>query len=696
MKKSITKFVALCAIAMIQQQGLYAQAFKFPLFEHFTQASCSPCAAQNPGFQTSILNANPVTVHHIAYHTSWPGVDPMYSLNPTDPTDRVNYYNVSGVPSITLMGNAKTGQPGAFSQGDVDAQVAATSPLKVTVTEVDNGNDRDITVTLTAVGTMPTTGSFVLQVAVVERNVNYANPPGSNGETYFPNVLRKMVPDANGTTITLPAAGTSSTYNFNVVENAAWNNSEIAVIAFVQENNSKEILNSGASWDPPVNGTIINPVQIAQSGTNGSVSTFNATLGNSGAGSEDFNLTLTNTNAPASWASDFTANGITYTSPATVTVPAGSTIPVTINVTPDAAVGLGQYTLTITSVTNPNSPAMTITVYVLSGATTLLINNSAGLGDGSGGSAANWEQDYIDGLTYANCSTYVVTNDLVAARIAADNALTGVTKIFYNVGWTFPGLTDNLVNQLTAFLDNGGRLFIAGQDIGWEQFDVTNSPYYTPTCQAFYTNYLHASFLNDGTTAPNVAFNLNTSDVVFGSVPNTTLINYYGNGSGGPYFYPEEISPLGTAAVINYYGTGTAKKGGVRFTDGVYKTVYLGVGIEMLSSQATKNEIIKQSYDWFDNLLSTEEFDAQMLSLSMGQNYPNPGVDMVSIPVSNLKEDATLQLSDVTGRLVMEQKVSKLTENITLSTKNLEPGIYTYRLVSNSKITDAKVMQVIK
>ncbi|MEO8147364.1 MAG: Omp28-related outer membrane protein [Bacteroidia bacterium] len=696
MKKTITKNVTLMAAALLLQVTLNAQSFKFPVFEHFTQASCAPCAAQNPGFQSSILNANSVTVHHIAYHTSWPGFDPMYNLNPTDPTDRVGYYNVTGVPSVTLMGNAKTGGPGSFSQADVDAQIAATSPLKVTVTEVDNGNNRDITVTLTAVGTMPTTGSYVLQTAVVERNVNYTSAPGTNGEIYFPNVLRKLVPDAYGTAVTLPATGTSVTYNLNVVEDATWNNSEIAVIAFVQDDVSKEILNSGASWDPQVNATLVAPPVLSLAGSSGNTSTFSATLGNSSLSSEDFMLTLTSVNAPPTWTANYSANGTVYTNPATVTVAAGSTIPTSINVTPDAAIGLGQYTLTITSVTNPGAPAMFYSVYVISGVTTILINNSSGLGDGSGGSAANWESDYTDGLNYANCISYVVTNDLVAARIAADNALTGVTKIFYNVGWTFPGLTDNLVNQLTTFLDNGGRLFIAGQDIGWEQFDVANSPYFTPTCQAFYNNYLNATWLNDGTTAPNVAFNLNTADAVFGTVPATTILNYYGSGTAGPYFYPDEMSATGTGSVICYYGAGTAKKGGVRSYNGTYKTVYLGVGIEMLSSVATKNEIIKMSYDWFDNLLSVEDFDAQMLNLNLGQNYPNPGNDVTSIPVSNLKEDATLQVSDVTGRIVMEQKVSKLSEKISLNTKNLEAGTYTYRLVSDSKITDAKVMQVIK
>ncbi len=691
MIRTITKAVSVFAAALLLQNTSNAQAFKYPIFEHFTQASCGPCAAQNPGFQSTILNANPVTVHHIAYHTSWPGVDPMYDLNPTDPTDRVGYYNVTGVPSITLMGNAKTAQPGGFSQADVDAQIAATSPLKVAVSEVDNGNNRDITVTLTAVGTMPTGGSYVIQTAVVERNVNYATPPGNNGELYFPNVLRKLVPDAYGTAISLPAAGTSATYTLNVVEDAAWNNAEIAVIAFVQDDLTKEILNSGASWDPQVNATIITPTVIAQSGSNGTLSTFTATLGNSGAASEDFTLTLTSVNSPSTWTADYTANGTTYSSPTTVTIAAGASITTSVNVTPDAAPGLGEYTLTITSATNPTAPAMFYKVYVVSGVTTLLVNNSAGLGDGSGGSAANWQADFISGLNYANCLTYAVTNEMVAARCAADNALTGVTKIFFNCGWTFPTLTDNLVAQLGPFLDNGGRLFISGQDIGWETFDAA-STYSTPNTQAFYSTYLNTQYLNDGTTSANVALNFNASDPVFTGTPATTVINYY----GGAYFYPDEMNATSLGAVIAYYGTGTAKKGGVRSTNGTYKTVYLGIGLEMVGSTAAKNEIIKKSYDWFDNLLSTEEFDAQMLSLSLGQNYPNPGADVVSIPVTNLKEDATLQLTDVTGRMVMEQKVSKFSENITLNTKNLDAGIYTYRLVSDSKITDAKVMQVIR
>ncbi|HQU99703.1 MAG TPA: T9SS type A sorting domain-containing protein, partial [Bacteroidia bacterium] len=486
-------------------------------------------------------------------------------------------------------------------------------------------------------------------------------------------------------------AGASATYTFNVVEDAIWNNTELAAIAFVQNDNTKEIYNSGASWDPAVNASLVGPAVVAAQGAVGLVSSFSGVVGNTGNASEDFLFTLSAANAPANWTANFKANGTTYTAPTTLTLTAGSTINADIEVTPGGTPGLAEYTLTITSVTNPTAPAMFYTVYVIEGVTTLLVNNSSGLGDGSGGNASNWSIDFENGLNFANCSTYAVTNEIVALKVADAGALNTLHKVFFNVGWTFPSLTDDLVTKLALMLDNGGRLFISGQDIAWETFDPS-SGYGTPATQAFFTNYLNASFVNDGTTSANVALNFNAGDVIFGGTPNSTLINYY----GGTYFYPEEINATGNGAVISYYGAGTAKKGAVRATNGIYKTVYLGYGLEMVGSTAIKNEIIKRAYDWFDNLTSTEEFDAAMLALNIGQNYPNPANQNVIIPVSNLLHDATLQVTDFTGRVVLEQAVNKQSTEVKLNTQNLNAGLYSYRLMVDGKPTQAKTMQVIR
>jgi hypothetical protein len=56
-----------------------------------------------------------------------------------------------------------------------------------------------------------------------------------------------------------------------------------------------------------------------------------------------------------------------------------------------------------------------------------------------------------------------------------------------------------------------------------------------------------------------------------------------------------------------------------------------------------------------------------MLALNIGQNYPNPANQNVIIPVSNLLHDATLQVTDFTGRVVLEKlltnKALKKTEH---------------------------------
>src|SRR5687768_14774096 len=111
MKKITLTMVAAAAFAF----GANAQCAKFVLLEEFTQASCGPCASQNPGFKTTILDPNPDKVRLVAYHTSWPGTDPMNAYNPTDVQTRVTYYTVTGVPNVRMMGNQAAGSPASIT-----------------------------------------------------------------------------------------------------------------------------------------------------------------------------------------------------------------------------------------------------------------------------------------------------------------------------------------------------------------------------------------------------------------------------------------------------------------------------------------------------------------------------------------------------------------------------------------------------
>jgi hypothetical protein len=678
--------------------GAFAQVNRYCLFEHFTQASCGPCAAQNPAFVSTIMTPNADKAREVAYHTSWPGTDPMYTYNSGGNGARTTFYGVTGVPSVTLMGNVKTGAPGAFNQNDVDGVYNNLTPLKIKVSEVDNGANRDVTVTVTSVGAPPS-GTFQLYVAVIHRNAVYTTAPGSNGETQFPNVFRQMISgnpqtlpagNANGAAITLAAQGNSVTMGpYNYLESLAINGatSELATVAWVQNTSTKEILQVGASWDG--NGVMSDPTALVINGPASTPQTFNFTTQNSGGGAESFSYTLTSS-APAGWTGSFTVNGTPYTTTTTLSVPASTTWPVQIIATPSSTIGIGKYTLVMQSTTNPTSSPITKIVYVISGVTDLIVSNKAPLGTGSG-SALTYESQFIAGLQYANNTTYAATDDNVFLRAMIDNALGQIKYVYWNVAWTNPVVSgDNLINNLTTFLNNGGCLFLSGQDIGWEIMDAAGTG--TPVSQAFYTNFLNAAYLADGAST-NTPITANASDAIFGTAGSNAVSTAVYTATNT---FPDELNTAGIGQAIFYYNGNTAKKAGVRATNGTFKTVYLAVGIEQLATTASKNTILKISHDWFHLATGTDDFDNAMLALSLGQNYPNPASDHTFIPFTELNKDVTLQVVDLSGRILSESKVSKGTGIFKLNTSALEPGMYLYRISDGETTSSAKPLQVIR
>lgn len=657
------------------------------LFEHFTQASCAPCAAQNPAFEANILNANLQTVRHIAYHTSWPGVDEMNAANATEVADRVTYYNVSGVPNVVLQGNYKQGAPGGMTQADVNAQFSMGSPVKIEVSEIDNGTSRDVTVVIKTVGNVPA-GTYKLYTAVVENPRDYTSAPGSNGETHFPNVFRKMYPSTAGDNVTLAAIGSSVTFNYTYTIDPTWVAANIKVVSFLQNATTKEVLNVGTVGDPVINYSLSNPTTEISNVAANVATSFNLTTGNTGSTNEDFIYTLSS-DAPADWVSNFSIDATNYTSTATITANAGSNSNITVNVTPGATRGVATYTLTVSSVSNPNSPVMSKKMYVISGVTDLIVNNSGYVGDGTtAGSAANWGSVYTAGLVAASNVGYASTDDIVLQKAIDNAAFSGVKNVYYNAGWTFPGITDGVALALQSFMDNGGNLFISGQDLGWEINDAVNSTFTSQVKSDFFTNYLHALFVTDGGTT-NSSLTAVATDAIFPDMATATINNYY----GGAYFYPDQINPADSfATAIFKYGT-SARVGGIRAKTANYKMVYIAPGMEMLNS-TNSNQILKRAHDWFYGYEGTSIEEIGQILSGMGQNYPNPSNGFTSIQLENIDQNMNFDLVDITGKVVYSKQVAKGTNRIDLSTVGLGAGKYVYRLTDAKGNSISKSMMV--
>ncbi|MGB9771626.1 MAG: choice-of-anchor D domain-containing protein [Candidatus Kapaibacteriota bacterium] len=247
---------------------VFADSPRKVLIEEATNTSCGPCSAQNPTFQAFIKN-NFSDVIPLIYHAWWPGSDdPMYQENTAMNTARIQYYGIDqqGVPNVRVNGKVASPPTGNWYAGaaadtvaiknEVDKYRGTSSPVTLQVAETRNGSQCTVNVTVN------TTQSLVgkkLRVAVVEYYISYDSPPGSNGEKEFFWVARTMLPDANGTTLNLNA-GSNQTFTFNYSIRATWKASQIYVIAFVQDDQTKEVLQAAQNLKvAKVNVTADNP-----------------------------------------------------------------------------------------------------------------------------------------------------------------------------------------------------------------------------------------------------------------------------------------------------------------------------------------------------------------------------------------------------------------------------------------------------
>ncbi len=144
---------------------------------------------------------------------------------------------------------------------------------------------------------------------------------------------------------------------------------------------------------------------------------------------------------------------------------------------------------------------------------------------------------------------------------------------------------------------------------------------------------------------------------------------------------------------IFYYNSNTSNIGGVRGDNGVYKTVYIAPGIEMLGSQLEKTAIIKTAYNWFYGITATESVIGSVNEI--GQNFPNPSNDFTYIPVSGATGNLTLNITDQLGRVLFSQQVKNDATLIEVNTSRLASGVYFYRLDSGLDYGTTKSMEVV-
>ena len=186
---------------------------------------------------------------------------------------------------------------------------------------------------------------------------------------------------------------------------------------------------------------------------------------------------------------------------------------------------------------------------------------------------------------------------------------------------------DSTRNTLQSFLDNGGNLFITGQDIG----------FYTGGT-SFYQDYLHASYVQDDTDL----YGLN--GVSGDPISDGLYLAISGGDGANNQAWPSEIDPITPAVTIFTYDPGatmalaepvlpeevqarpepgleephpegrrlkearedaglqgivSSGTGAIRVDTGTYKVVYFAFGFEGINAAADRNLVMRRVMEWF-------------------------------------------------------------------------------------------------
>lgn len=356
MKNKITKFLLLVFFA-ISIVKIANAGDRLMLIEFFTSSTCAPCASNNPTMTAFVTSQDIERLAAIGYHMNWPspGNDPMYLYNQADNNARRTYYNINSIPQARFDGiitiNSPYSQP--TLQSYYDSRKDILSPVTIILTDSAFATDSMLVRAKIYCETFMSNPNVTAYIVLIENLITYPTPPGTNGETQFHWVMRKVFPTGNGAPLTL-LPGQTVIIEQKYKKDPIWQWNQITPIAFVQAAD-KEILNAARKTS---NFTLLaNPGY--QSVPQGQASTKNYKV--------SIPVVASGYNSPVT----FTASVIPSTTGITTSFPNGnvlSTFPdsLTVQVSSTAAVPTGLYKIVVTG-TNTNGKYHKITMDYLVG-----------------------------------------------------------------------------------------------------------------------------------------------------------------------------------------------------------------------------------------------------------------------------------------------------------------------------------------
>lgn len=222
-------------------------------------------------------------------------------------------------------------------------------------------------------------------------------------------------------------------------------------------------------------------------------------------------------------------------------------------------------------------------------------------------------------------------------------------------------MTEEELSLISGYLDQGGNLFITGQNINDQIGNTT-----------FFSQYLHSTSVSPNWTGSNQVVGVSSTDLGQG-----LRFGLSGGDSNNTQYSPGAVNPAnGGVSFLTY--SQSANSCGVLYS-GSYKVVYLSFGLEGISDYAMAKTLVERADQFFSSASGTpaQSIDSGFLF------YPNPVDEYLNIhnPFPT-DEMITIKLFNQNGRLLGQDQIQwngsdyQININSLAGGCKLQPGIY--------------------
>ncbi len=666
--------------------SLTAQVRRIVLMEVVTNSGCGNCAVSNEIMNRFYENYFGGVIS-VRYHASWPDIsDPMFQADSVDNNARTDYYGVTYTPQYFMDGVSKgAAEDEERMFREMNNDLIKKAPVWIDIDADITADSVKFNVIITAYENIDS-GNLRLRTAIVERLKQFTVPPGANGEKDFPDVMRKMLPDFNGIDFPSMQRGNSATYSFNCAVNPIWNWKDLAVVAWIQDDNTKNIIQSNINI-PTV---IIEPEQddflVVQQ---------NQTITNyfkiKNQNNKPVSVLLNSKTNPLinGWSFDFDSLSITIA-------------------THDSLL----FTASVSTDTNSSMLSAQLIVKNINDYLPYHFKNSF--------IAASQEQP----LVIINKNKTTILTERISPVLDSLNLDYSVIGSFETKHWinrfaqlnissgmlfsedSYPSYTKSDIVFLISLLDSGKPVLVSGENISASRSDFAEA-------RTFYDDYLDAQFVS-----------IDSADFVYSTVDNPVITLGTFNLSG--YYTPApEVITSRTGNSIPILTLNSSYEGVVGLANSTSSmTIYLGFGIGQVDDFYSRKELIREIFTWFGILRPvgiSDISEAVPNRFLLEQNYPNPfsakeGYTSISFFVpdnnnevgystkiissknnnSGTTSNISLKVYNLLGQEVqtlVNKKLQPGNYSVQFSSNNLPSGIYFYRLVSGkNKITRKMIL----